>query len=268
MRGGLGRSPWRSCRGRESGCAGASQPWCRGPFDGDPPVLPRRVHAETVRRAAGGGRPTAPPASSCAATRSSRSSRPSAATSWMPTGRPARRGPIGRLIAGCPVTLNGAAKHQMRSNRGRIASGSAGGGNELVEHGGRLARGRRQQQVEVVRPPCRHLGGVRALPGLAGGVAGVGQARADARERPRVRLDIGRRQRPADRGGERRPACAGTPSRPTAGGASRTPRRTARGGPPGSTWWPERLEQARGLRHRRRRSRRRRSRPLPRPTRT
>ena len=61
---------------------------------------------------------------------------PSAATSWTPTGSPPAVCPIGRLIAGWPVTLNGAAKHQMRSNRGRIDSGSAGGGRSSSRRAG------------------------------------------------------------------------------------------------------------------------------------
>lgn len=43
-----------------------------------------------------------------AATCRSRSSLPVAATSWTPMGRPSRLSASGRLIAGCPDTLNGA----------------------------------------------------------------------------------------------------------------------------------------------------------------
>ena len=106
------------------------------PFIGDAPYSPARPRAKPSQDSGGRRSLHGAAVSSCAATRSSRSSRPSAATSWTPTGSPPAVCPIGRLIAGWPVTLNGAAKHQMRSNRGRIDSGSAGGGRSSSRRAG------------------------------------------------------------------------------------------------------------------------------------
>src|SRR6476646_1052591 len=104
----------------------------------------------------------------------------------------------GRLAGDAERCREAPDAFEARQDRERVG----GWRQELVEKGGGLAGGGREEQVEVVCPPRRHLCRVGALPGLAGGVGRVGEVRADAREWPRVRLDIVWCEGPSDRGGE------------------------------------------------------------------
>ena len=102
----------------------------RGPAEGLPvqrtrgPGFPARhlIRSASVPT----GSPTAAPARASRATRSNRSSRPQAATSWIPTGSPSGVRPAGTLIAGCPVTFHAPGS---QPSRRRIPSRSAGDGS-------------------------------------------------------------------------------------------------------------------------------------------
>ena len=92
--------------------------------------------------------------SSCAATWIRRSSRPCAATSWMPTGSPSAS-PSGSEIAGWPVTLKMAVKAPSGSARvervHRVVARVVPGAERLRRPRG----GRREQEVEAREVPAR-----------------------------------------------------------------------------------------------------------------
>ena len=194
--------------------------------------------ARVRREAAGGGRRQGRAASSCAATRKSRSSRPTRATSCTPSGSPSALQCSGSEIAGWPVTLKGSVKAMCGPRRSSSSKGRSPSA-ELREQRRRLAHGRREQQVEAAGPPGRHARRPALLPlGGLEEVLGRDRGALRIRDAPQERLDVvgsAPGARAVCASPRRHMRYSSVPSTQV-----RSPRSSSKsaGGPCGSTRWP------------------------------